>query len=63
MFKMLTCLLCNYETNDETEIERINDGLIFPSSCPKCGGEFWKWENNDAVRVTLNGEYLETEKN
>lgn len=54
--------MCNYETNDEIEIERINDGLIFPSSCPKCGGEFWKWENDDAVRVTLNGEYLETEK-
>lgn len=62
MFKVITCLLCDYKTADPTEIEQINDGLIFPSSCPKCGGEFWKWESDDAVRVTLNGDYLEAEK-
>lgn len=62
MFKVITCLLCDYKTADATEIERINDGLIFPSSCPECGGEFWKWESADAVRVTLNGDYLEAEK-
>ena len=62
MFTKISCLLCGYETSDKIEIERINDGLIFPSTCPDCGGEFWKWESSGAVRVTLNGDYLEAER-
>jgi NAD-dependent SIR2 family protein deacetylase len=62
MFNDLTCLLCNWNTKDAERIEMINDGLIFSSKCPQCEGEFWRWESPDAVRVTLNGEYLESEK-
>lgn len=63
MFDELTCVLCNWNTKDAQQIEMINDGLVFSSACPKCDGEFWKWESADAVRVTLNGDYLEGDKN
>jgi NAD-dependent SIR2 family protein deacetylase len=62
MFDELTCVLCNWTTKDANQIEMINDGLVFSSQCPKCEGEFWKWESPYDVRVTLNGDYLESEK-
>lgn len=62
MFNKLTCLLCDWRIINLDALMQINDGLMFSSNCPKCGGQFWKWENDDCVRVTLNGDYLESEK-
>ena len=62
MFNELTCVLCKWNTKDADQIEMINDGLVFSSKCPNCQGEFWQWESAESVRITLNGDYLESEK-
>jgi hypothetical protein len=53
----VTCLVCDYETEDIPTIERLND---MGDVCPDCENEFFRWLNDDGsivVSLTVNGQY------
>ena len=44
----VSCVVCNWETNDDNTIEMLND-LV--GVCPNCGAQFFRWENEDGSIV------------
>lgn len=53
----VTCLVCDYVTEDVPTMESLND---MADSCPECENEFFRWLNEDGsivVSLTINGKY------
>jgi hypothetical protein len=47
----VTCLNCNWKTEDGLLIETLND---LGGSCPDCGKQFFRWVNeNGTISVSL----------
>ena len=47
----VSCILCNFVTRDDLEMEMLND---MDGSCPTCSKQFFRWENEDgSVVVSL----------
>ncbi len=44
----VSCIVCNWETSDDSTIEILND-LV--GDCPKCQAQFFRWENVDGSIV------------
>jgi len=48
----VSCILCEYETRNDSEMEMLNDQ---DGTCPECNNQFFRWENlNGSVVVSLN---------
>ena len=51
----VSCILCEYETKVIYEMEMLND---LDGTCPKCGKQFFRWENeNGSVVVSLTKDF------
>jgi hypothetical protein len=51
----VSCVLCEYETKSIPEMEMLND---LDGTCPKCGNQFFRWENeNGSVVVSLTKDF------
>jgi hypothetical protein len=47
----VSCLVCDYETTDDSTMEMLND---MDGVCPKCEKQFFRWENQDgSITVSL----------
>ena len=59
----VSCILCKYETRNDSEMEMLND---MDGTCPKCEEQFFCWENQDGsvvVSLTRNFDGLHTYDN
>lgn len=50
----LNCLVCGWETTEDSTMEFINDLM---GACPECENQFFRWENQDgSIVVSLTTE-------
>jgi Zn finger protein HypA/HybF involved in hydrogenase expression len=59
----VTCLACDYETRNDSEMEMLND---MDGVCPECGAQFFRWINQNGsivVSLTKNLDGLHTYDN
>jgi NAD-dependent SIR2 family protein deacetylase len=59
----VSCLVCNWESTEDLEIEIMNDR---GDACPKCEEQFLRWENQNGsivVSLTQNFDGLHTYDN
>jgi hypothetical protein len=59
----VSCIACNWETQDDLTMEILND---MDGVCPKCEEQFFRWDNQDGsivVSLTRNIDGLHTYDN